>query len=46
VKAGERKLEDAKKHFECGKKCKCIAVIIGLVVLIIIIIVIAISAKK
>ncbi len=44
IESADKKLEKAKEHHQCGKKCMCIAIIVALVILIII--VIAVVATK
>jgi flagellar basal body-associated protein FliL len=46
VEKAEKKLKQAKEHHKWGKKCKCIAIIVGLVILVIVIIVIATTTSK
>jgi syntaxin 1B/2/3 len=46
VEKAEKKLQKAKEHHQCSKKCLCIGIIVGLVILIIIVIVLATSLGK
>ena len=46
VEKAEKKLQKAKEHHQCSKKCLCIGIIVGLVILIIIIIIIVVTTKK
>ena len=45
VEKAEKKLEKAKEHHQCSRKCMCIGIIVGLVALIIIIVVIVVATK-
>jgi syntaxin 1B/2/3 len=46
VEKAEKKLQKAKEHHQCSKKCLCIGIIVGLVILIVIIIIIVVTTKK